>query len=83
MVERFRREAEALKQLRHPGVVSLHEAGESGDHLYLAMELIEGLDLAQIIQIHKTVPLCAALAIARDVSDASSSSTHMGSYAWT
>jgi serine/threonine protein kinase len=46
-----------LKELRHPGVVAFYEAGESGGHLYLAMELIKGLDLARLIEIRKTLPL--------------------------
>ena len=43
--ERFRREATALARLRHPGVVSVIEAGEHEGRPFLVMELIEGRSL--------------------------------------
>src|SRR4051812_13987555 len=45
--DRFVREAELLEQLRHPAIVRHIAHGESGDgELYLAMEWLEGEDLA-------------------------------------
>jgi len=46
-IERFRREAKAVAQLNHPNIVQVFVFGqaESGQ-LYLAMEFIEGRDLA-------------------------------------
>ncbi len=41
-VARFRREAEATSRVRHPGIVSVHSAGESEGSLYIAYELVEG-----------------------------------------
>ncbi|MCB9737220.1 MAG: protein kinase [Deltaproteobacteria bacterium] len=39
---RFWREARALAAVHHPGLVTLHDIGEDGGALYLAMELVEG-----------------------------------------
>lgn len=44
-VERFRREAQALKQLRHPNVVAFREDGQADGRYYIAMELLRGCSL--------------------------------------
>jgi tetratricopeptide (TPR) repeat protein len=45
-VERLLREGRALARLSHPNVVGVHDAGTDGDRVYIAMELVEGEDLA-------------------------------------
>ncbi|MBA4186415.1 MAG: hypothetical protein C0467_00205 [Planctomycetaceae bacterium] len=45
--ERFRREAEAVATLQNPHIVQIFEIGESSGHLYLALEFVEGGNLAQ------------------------------------
>jgi serine/threonine protein kinase len=42
---RLAREYEALRDLEHPGIVRVFDAGACGGYSYLAMELVEGLDL--------------------------------------
>ena len=42
-------EARALAQLAHPSVVKVHEVGETGTHTYLAMELVTGPSLREVI----------------------------------
>ncbi|MCC6421561.1 MAG: protein kinase [Gemmataceae bacterium] len=49
-VQRFRREIQVAAQLAHPHVVLAHDAGQVGDRHYLVMELIEGVDLARLVQ---------------------------------
>src|SRR6266446_784152 len=44
-VRRFGREAAAMAQLEHPGIVRLLGRGKAGQHVYIAMELIEGESL--------------------------------------
>ena len=48
--ERFLREARSAAQLKHPGIVALHETGQGGDGtLYLVEEFIEGRTLANVL----------------------------------
>src|SRR5687768_11279431 len=42
---RLRDEARALARLNHPNVVAIHDVGEDGGRLYIAMELIDGRTL--------------------------------------
>jgi eukaryotic-like serine/threonine-protein kinase len=39
--ERFRREIRALARFNHPGIVAIYDLGQ-GEHVYFAMELVEG-----------------------------------------
>ena len=39
---RLIREAQALAQLQHPNVVTVHECGADGDEVFVAMELVDG-----------------------------------------
>ena len=47
--QRFRREAQAAAQLKHPNAVTIHDFGIAEGLQYLVMELVEGQDLRQII----------------------------------
>ncbi|MBL4688565.1 MAG: serine/threonine protein kinase, partial [Nannocystaceae bacterium] len=44
---RMAREARTLAKLNHPNVVAVHEIGTADDQMYLALELVEGGDLAR------------------------------------
>ena len=48
-VERFRREAMLQAALEHPSIVTVYEAGDSEDGLFLAMRLVRGTNLKQLI----------------------------------
>ena len=48
-VQRFRQEAKALGGLNHPGIISVFDAGQEGDIAYMAMELLEGVELRDLI----------------------------------
>jgi serine/threonine protein kinase len=67
--ERFTREARALAKLSHPNVVTVHEAGQAGDLLYLVMEFVEGVNLRQAQSAGRLDP-AKALAIVPQICDA-------------
>jgi serine/threonine protein kinase len=48
---RFKREMKAVGKLVHPHIVRAMDAGEIGGTHYLAMEYVEGSDLARIVRI--------------------------------
>jgi len=47
---RFQREARAAARLQHPNIVTIYELGETDDTLFIAMELLEGMDLAEAMR---------------------------------
>jgi serine/threonine protein kinase len=49
-IPRFQREVQASAKLTHPNVVRAFDAAQAGGTYYLAMEFIEGVDLAQLIK---------------------------------
>ncbi len=52
-IERFRREALHVSQLRHPNTITLYDYGQTEDGLfYMVMELLEGISLGEQVQQH-------------------------------
>jgi len=47
-VERFRREALSIARLQHPHIVQVHAVGETDGWHWIAMEFVEGKNLAQV-----------------------------------
>jgi serine/threonine protein kinase len=68
-LERFLGEARALARLRHPRIVPIHEAGRHGDRHYIAMALIEGRSLAEILA-EGPLPFHRGAEIAAEVAEA-------------
>jgi serine/threonine-protein kinase len=60
--ERFLLEMQLVAQLDHPHIVRALDAGQAGDRYYLAMELIEGLTLARLVQQRGPLPVAQACA---------------------
>jgi serine/threonine protein kinase len=49
-VSRFEREARTLAKLDHPGIIHIHDFGQTAEgHLYFVMEFVDGTDLHQLI----------------------------------
>ncbi len=46
---RFQREAQAVARLSHPGIAQIHTVGEAGGLPYLAMELVDGAALGELL----------------------------------
>jgi tRNA A-37 threonylcarbamoyl transferase component Bud32 len=68
--ERFFREAEAVGQLNHPGIVTIFDAGEEHDLTYLAMELLGGEDLSVHCSPNRLLPVAEVLEIVADIAEA-------------
>jgi tetratricopeptide (TPR) repeat protein len=47
--ERLIREARAMAKLAHPNVTRIYDVGTEGDNVFLAMELVAGVDLARLL----------------------------------
>ena len=59
-IGRFQREIKAVSQLAHPHVVRASDAGPLGGSYFLAMEYVQGIDLARLVK--NSGPLPAAQA---------------------
>jgi serine/threonine protein kinase len=74
--ERFSREARIAAALTHPNIVTVYDAGEVEGTLYLAMQFIEGSDLARILSAegrlrpYRAVDVCRQVAGALDAAHA-------------
>ena len=66
---RFRREAQILASLGHPNVAAIFGLEESGGVVALAMELVPGEDLSQLLG-RGPLPVDEALAVARQIAEA-------------
>jgi tetratricopeptide (TPR) repeat protein len=55
--ERFFREAHVAGKLRHPNIVSVRDSGEDNGRLYIAMELLRGATLTDVLKQHDTLDL--------------------------
>jgi serine/threonine protein kinase/formylglycine-generating enzyme required for sulfatase activity len=51
-VERFHREVEAAAKLEHPNIVTAYDATEHQGMHYLAMQYVDGKDLANVVEDH-------------------------------
>ena len=66
---RFKREATLLASLNHPNVAAIYGLEEADGMPFLALELVEGEDLAERLA-RGSIPIDEALGIARQIADA-------------
>ena len=64
-LKRFQREAKAAAQLAHPNIVRLFDADQVGDRHFLAMEFVEGTDLACLVKDMGPLPIGMACSFIR------------------
>jgi serine/threonine-protein kinase len=68
--ERFRREARSAGNLSHPNIVTIHEFNDSGEIMFIAMELIQGQTVADRMAESSPLPLNLVLAVIGSAADA-------------
>ncbi|GAA2433919.1 protein kinase domain-containing protein [Streptomyces macrosporus] len=70
--ERFRREARVAASLQHRGVTVVHDFGEHDGVLHLVMELLDGHNLSQLLELgdHRPLPVPDLFDIAEQIADA-------------
>jgi len=78
MAARFRNEARAAGRLSHPGIVPIYEYGEDDTTAFIAMEFVEGRDLAQILGATPTLPEGMAIRFMQQLLDALGSAHRAG-----
>ncbi|BCB80856.1 hypothetical protein Pflav_072660 [Phytohabitans flavus] len=66
-LERLRREAEAVARLEHPNIVASHELAIDGEAGFLAMELVDGPNVADLLLNGGWLPVEQAVAVAEQV----------------
>ena len=69
-IERFRREAKSAAGLSHPNIVSIYDRGEAEGTYYIAMEVIEGRSLKELIMTRGALPIGTAVAYAKQLLEA-------------
>jgi eukaryotic-like serine/threonine-protein kinase len=65
---RFHQEAKAAAGLNHPNIITVHDIGREDDVIFMAMELLEGTEVRELME-RGRLPLALALDIAADVAD--------------
>jgi serine/threonine-protein kinase len=68
--ERFLREARSAGRLNHPNIVTVFDVGEQAGVAYIAMELLEGQSLQQMLRERRRLPFAHSADIAAQVADA-------------
>src|SRR6202162_1721944 len=70
MLERFYREAQSAGGLQHPNIVTIFDMGDESGVPYIAMELIDGENLDQLIAQRTPIPLPLKLVYATQACNA-------------
>jgi hypothetical protein len=68
--ERFLREARSAGRLNHPNIVTIFDVGAQDGVAYIAMEVLEGRSLQQMLRDPARLPLATIVDVAAQVADA-------------
>ncbi|MEM6798510.1 MAG: serine/threonine-protein kinase, partial [Planctomycetota bacterium] len=77
-VARFKQEAVAIAKLKHPNIVTAYDYGSDGERLFLAMEMVDGVDLESLIQSAGKLDEATAWQLARQVAAALAHAAELG-----
>jgi serine/threonine-protein kinase len=70
LVKRFKAEARSAANLRHDNIVAIYETGEADGYLYIALEYVEGTDVANLVHKRGMIPLKRSVEMVRQVANA-------------
>ena len=76
--QRFLREAKSAGQLNHPNIVTIFDVGEQDGVAYMAMELLEGRSLQQLLAESLRLPFQTAADYAAQIADALDRAQQLG-----
>src|SRR5712691_4817986 len=68
--ERFVRESRLAASINHPNIITIYDAGDSGGVLYIAMRLVDGPDLRELLRREGPLDLGRTLAVISPVGSA-------------
>ncbi len=68
--DQFFREAHSAGQLLHPGIVVIFDVGQQGDAAFIAMEMVEGPSLQDLLTANPCPPLAETMEILRQAAAA-------------
>lgn len=77
IVERFKREAEILRELDHPNIVNIRDAIFDDDAYYIVMDYIDGGTLDTLIADETALPIKRVLEIGLGIADALTRAHHL------
>ncbi|PYP41342.1 MAG: hypothetical protein DMD43_06740 [Gemmatimonadetes bacterium] len=66
VVERFRREASLAARISHPNLVSIYDIGGRAGLIWYTMELVDGPNLAQLVEREGPLPLDRVVRVLRE-----------------
>ena len=67
-LRRFEKEAQSASSLNHPSIVTIYEVGREGETSYIAMELVKGTTLREMLA-EGALPIRKTLSIAAQIAD--------------
>lgn len=70
LVERFTREAEALRELNHPNIVKAYETLQKDGDYYIVMEYVPGEDLGSLLRRQERLSVSQTVRIGIELADA-------------
>jgi serine/threonine protein kinase len=76
--ERFLREAKSAGRLNHPNIVTIFDVGEQDGVAYMAMELLEGRSLQQILSESARLPFQTVADLVAQIADALDRAQQLG-----
>lgn len=68
--EMLLREARLVARLHHPHIAQVYDVGQEDGRTFVAMELVEGASLRQLLRRHRQLPPAVALRVLRQMCDA-------------